>query len=308
MSGGPVPSRAHVASEAQNPRTAELDRLSTREALGLMLAEDAQVLSALEAAGEELAAAAELVAERLAAGGRLLYVGAGTSGRLGVLDAVECPPTFQSDPDLVQGLIAGGEDAMFRAVEGAEDDEATAAAELAERGLTRADVVVGISASGTTPYVRGALRHAGEVGAATVMLACVPYENVPDEAGISIRLDTGPEVLTGSTRLKAGTATKMALNAISTLAMVRLGKVHGNLMVDVNTAGNSKLLDRGLRLVSELTDLDRDSAAAALRAAGGSVKLAVVMMRRGLGREAAAEHLAACGGHLRAALGGGESS
>ena len=304
MSGEPVLSRAHVASEAPNPRTEGLDVLSVREALERIQAEDARLVAALAAAADSIAATAELVAARLAAGGRLFYVGAGTSGRLGVLDAVECPPTFQSAPDEVQALIAGGEEAMFRAVEGAEDDAEAAAVELGERGLGARDVVLGISASGTTPYVHGALDFARQRGAASVMLACVPFDNVPDTADLSIRVDTGPEVIAGSTRLKAGTATKMVLNSISTLVMVQLGKVHGNRMVDVNTSGNAKLLDRGIRLVSELCDLEREPAAALLERAGGRVKLAVVMHARGVDSVAAEELLAAAGGHLRGALAG----
>jgi N-acetylmuramic acid 6-phosphate etherase len=302
VSGERVPSRAHVASEAPNPRTDGLDELSLREALGLIQAEDARLTEALAAAADSIAAAAELVAERLGRGGRLFYVGAGTSGRLGVLDAVECPPTFQSEPGQVQALIAGGEGAMFEAVEGAEDSAQEAADELRARGLGHDDVVLGISASGTTPYVHGALACARACGAASVMLACVPFANVPDDADLSIRVDTGPEVVTGSTRLKAGTATKMVLNAISTLVMVRLGKVHGNCMVDVNTSGNRKLLDRGVRLVSELCGLEREAAASLLEAAGGRVKLAVVMHARGVDPEGAEVLLKDAGGHLRRAI------
>ena len=294
--------RAHLATERLNPASANLDTLSTAAALRVFREEDARVLHALEAAAPELEEAIELIAARLAAGGRLFYLGAGTSGRLGVLDAVECPPTFQSPPELVQGVLAGGERAMFEAVEGAEDSASAGAEELLARGLAARDVVLGITAGGTTPYVHGGLAAARELGAATVFLACVPREEAPDSADVSIRLETGPEVLQGSTRLKAGTATKMALNTISTLVMARLGKVYQNRMVDVNTGGNAKLWARGLRLVSELALVDHERAAEWLEAAEGSVKVAVLMARRGLGREAALEELKRCGGSLRLAL------
>jgi N-acetylmuramic acid 6-phosphate etherase len=297
-----------VASEAANPRTEGLDELSVREALARIQAEDARLPAALEAAAEEIARAVELISARLARGGRLFYVGAGTSGRLGVLDAVECPPTFQSAPELIRGLLAGGREAMFSALEGAEDSLEAAAQELRQLELSERDVVFGISASATTPYVQGALRCARERGAASVMLACVPFDNVPDEAEVSIRIDTGPEVLAGSTRMKAGTATKLALNSISTLVMVRLGKVHGNRMVDVNTRGNVKLLDRGIRLVGELCGLEREASARALEAARGSVKLAVLMQRRGVEAARAEALLARAGGRLREALAAGDES
>jgi N-acetylmuramic acid 6-phosphate etherase len=300
---GEVPERGHITTERANPRTRGLDALPLAEALARVQDEDAAVHDAIAAARPEILAAIELVVERLGAGGRLFYVGAGTSGRLGVLDAVELPPTFQTDPDLVQGVLAGGEGAMFRAVEGAEDSAEDAARELAARGLGAGDVVLGITAGGTTPFVHGAVAAARAAGAASVFFACVPREEAPDDADVSIRVVTGPEVLRGSTRLKAGTATKLVLNQISTLAMTRLGKVHDNLMVDVNTGGNVKLLDRGIRLVAELCELDRGDARAALEAAGGHVKLAVVMARLGLDADGARGRLAAAGGHLRRALG-----
>ncbi len=298
-SGG---ARDHFDTERAHPDSAELDELSSAEAFDLFQKEDEACARAVALARTEVAAAVDLVAARLAVGGRLFYVGAGTSGRLGVLDASECPPTFQSDPEQVQGLIAGGEQALRTSVEGAEDDEQAGARELVTRGLNERDVVLGIAAGGTTPYVHGALAEAKQRGAATIFLACVPHEQAQDEADLSIRLLTGPELLAGSTRLKAGTATKLVLNRISTLAMVRLGKVFGNRMVDVNARANAKLVERGTSLVAELCGLERDAARAALDAADGSVKLAVAMQRLQLTREEAEASLARHDGRLRALL------
>ena len=296
------PGRAHLDTERANEATAELDRLSTAEALARILAEDATVPRAVAGAAPEIVHAVELIAARLAAGGRLFYLGAGTSGRLGVLDAAECPPTFRTAPALVQGVIAGGEAALTRAVEGVEDSRSAAAEELERRGLGSGDVVFGIAAGGTTPYVHAGLAHARERGAATVFLACVPREQAGDEADVSIRVPTGPEVIAGSTRLKAGTATKLVLNAVSTLVMVRLGKVHGNLMVGLEAGANEKLRERGTGIVAELTGLARAEAAARLAAADGDVKVAVLAHLRALTPASARERLAAHGGHLRAAL------
>ena len=283
MSGLP-PSRAHLDTERTNPRSAGLDRMSLGDAFDCLNDQDAGVAAAVAEAREEIVAAIELVRERLRAGGRLIYVGAGTSGRLAVLDAVECPPTFQSDPEHIQALIAGGAPAVTGAVEGAEDARD------------------GARAGGTTPFVAGALDHARERGAATVFLACVPRELAGDRADISIRVLTGPEVVAGSTRLKAGTATKLVLNAVSTLAMVGLGKVHGNRMVDVNTRSNVKLLDRGIRLVCELCEIEREEGARRLEEAEGSVKLAVLMERCELDLAKARERLSAADDDLSRAL------
>jgi N-acetylmuramic acid 6-phosphate etherase len=227
---------------------------------------------------------------------------AGTSGRLAMLDAVECPPTFQSDPATVQAVVAGGAPALVGAVEGAEDDGGAARAELEARGLTADDVVFGITAGGTTPFVHAALALARERGAATIFLACVPEEQVGDEADVSIRIVTGPEVLAGSTRMKAGTVTKLALNTISTLTFARLGKVHGNLMVDVNTRANAKLTERGARIVAELCALDHEKATELLERADGRVKVAVVMQRLGLDPDGASARLRDHGGFLGAVL------
>ena len=298
-----VPSRGHLSTERPNPASAELDRLSTAEAVAAIQAEDETLHAALEAARPAIVRAVDLVAERLGGGGRLIYVGAGTSGRLGTLDAVECPPTFRSEPGRVQAVIAGGPAALTGAVEGAEDDADAARAALDERAVGAKDVVFGIAAGGTTPFVHGALDRARERGAATVFLACVPADQAGDDADVSIRVVTGPEVIAGSTRLKAGTATKLVLNTVSTLAFARLGKVYGNRMVDVNTAGNAKLVDRGTRLVEELVGVERGRAAELLERAGGHVKVAVVMGRLGVGSEEARARLEDAGGRLRDVIG-----
>jgi N-acetylmuramic acid 6-phosphate etherase len=243
-----------------------------------------------------------LVVASFRSGGRLIYVGAGTSGRLGVLDATECPPTYLTDPSMVQGIIAGGIEALTRSVEGAEDREADGAAAVDQREVGANDVVFGIATGGTTPFVHGAIARARRLGARTVFLACVPVEQVADEADVSIRVLTGPEVVTGSTRMKAGTATKMVLNMVTTIAMVQLGKVYQNLMVDVDTKANSKLVDRGTRIIATLTGLDRVAAGALLEAAGGRVKTALVMHARGVDRATADGLIRAGGGELRAIL------
>jgi N-acetylmuramic acid 6-phosphate etherase len=299
---GHVPDRGHIATEAANPASEALDTLSTLDAVDLFRREDAAVLRALEAAREELARLVDLAAERVARGGRLVYVGAGTSGRLGVLDASECPPTFGVPNTVVVGVIAGGDVALTNAVEGAEDDGEQGARDLRARGVGASDCVVGITAGGTTPYVHGALTAARASGAATAFITCVPRSQVADDYDVSVRLLVGPEVLQGSTRLKAGTVTKLALNTLSTLVMVRLGKVHGNRMVDVDTQTNVKLVDRGARLVQELGEVTRERALALLDEADGKVKVAVVMARRGVDADAARALLERAGGHLRRAL------
>jgi N-acetylmuramic acid 6-phosphate etherase len=297
-----VTDRGHLVTERADPRSAALDTLSTRAALALFAQADREAAAAVAAAHAELAAAVELVAARLAGGGRLVYAGAGTSGRLAVLDAAECPPTFRSAPEQVQAVIAGGPPALRAAVEGAEDDAAQGAADLAARGVGERDAVLGITAGGTTPYVHGALGEARRRGAATLFLACVPRAEVDDDYDVSLRLVCGPELVAGSTRLKAGTATKLALNALSTLVMVRLGKVHGNLMVDVDTSANAKLVDRGERLVMQIARVDRARAAGLLERAGGRVKVAALMGVRGVDAAHAEARLARAGGMLRVAL------
>ena len=293
--------RSHLLTEQRLAESMELDAMSVEDAVALMNAQDAAAVAAVAAERASVARAVEIVAAALAAGGRLIYFGAGTSGRLGVLDAAECPPTFRTDPEMVQGVIAGGEAAMFRAQEGAEDRAEDGAAAVDAKAVTSRDVVMGIAAGGTTPFVHGALRRARERGARTVFLSCV--QPVPGEPAVDlvIRPLTGPEVITGSTRLKAGTATKLVLNTITTLAMVRLGKVYGNLMVDLR-ASNQKLWDRGARIVATVTGLPRDDAMDLLRRAGGHVKVAVVMHYRSVGEDEAKALLAAAGGVLRAAI------
>ncbi len=293
--------RGHLLTEQVNPASSELDALSTEDLVGVFVAEDRKPQEAVAGAAAALAQAIDAIAQRLQAGGRLFYLGAGTSGRLGVLDAAECPPTFCSAPELVQGVLAGGAPALLRSSEGLEDLFDAGRSDLEARGFGSGDALVGIAAGGTTPYVHGGLAHARSLGALAIAMACVPAEQVPMPCDIDIRLITGPEVLTGSTRLKAGTATKMALNILSTGVMVRLGKVYGNRMVDVAVT-NSKLEDRALRILSDLANVSREQGRALLEASAGSVKLALVMARRSLDAEQAAEVLERSGGNLRQAL------
>ena len=293
--------RGHLLTEQANPRSAELDALSTADLVQVFCEEDRRPQEAVAAAAPALSAAIDAIAARLRAGGRLFYLGAGTSGRLGVLDAAECPPTFCSAPELVQGVLAGGAPALLRSSEGLEDLFEQGREDLEQRGLNASDALVGIAAGGTTPYVHGALAHARSLGALTIAMACVPAEQVPMPCDIDIRLITGPEVLTGSTRLKAGTATKMALNILSTGVMVRLGKVYGNRMVDVAVT-NSKLEDRALRILQDLGGIGREQGRELLQQSQGSVKLALLMGCRQLPLEQARQRLAQAGGQLRAAL------
>lgn len=290
-----------LLTEQRNPRSRGMDTMGPRELVRLINTEDATVPVAVAAQEDAIVAAVELVAERLRRGGRLLYVGAGTSGRLGVLDAAECPPTFGTDPSMVQGIIAGGHGALVRAKEGAEDDGDAGAADL--RGLAPGpnDVVMGIATSGVTPYVLGALDEAGRAGAATVFLCCSPSETGAAGADVVIAPAVGPEVVTGSTRMKAGTATKLVLNTITTSAMVLLGKTYENLMVDL-TATCDKLRDRSCRILAETTGVDHREAARLIEAAGGSVKAAIVMKRTGLDRERAGKLIERSGGSVRRAL------
>jgi N-acetylmuramic acid 6-phosphate etherase len=293
--------RSHLLTEQRLEASRDLDAMSVAEAVALMNREDARAVEAVGRVGDAVAAAVELVAGALGRGGRLIYVGAGTSGRLGVLDASECPPTFRTDPRMVQAVIAGGEAAVFRSQERAEDRAGDGAAAMDEREVDGRDVVLGIAAGGTTPFVHGALARARERGAGTVFLTCVqPTPNEP-AVDLVIRPLVGPEVVTGSTRLKAGTATKLVLNAISTLAMVRLGKVHENLMVDLR-ASNQKLWDRGARIVAMLTGLEREAAMPLLHRADGHVKAAVLMHHRNVDLSSAQAILKQQGGSLRAAL------
>jgi N-acetylmuramic acid 6-phosphate etherase len=266
-------------TERRNPKTAAIDLASALEIVDLINAEDRTVAEAVHAQREPIAAALSTAEQVLRAGGRLFYAGAGTSGRLGVLDASEIPPTFGAPPELVQGIIAGGSAALTRSQEGAEDRPEGARDDLDMAGVRAGDFVIGIAASGTTPYVRAALQHAKKLGARTAILACSPPPaDTLAAADIAIVVLTGPEVVTGSTRMKAGTATKLVLNTITTGAMIRLGKTYGNLMVDLQ-ASNAKLRDRAERIVSEVCGVDADAARDLLSAADGSVKLAIVMQK-----------------------------
>ncbi|MFX4271948.1 N-acetylmuramic acid 6-phosphate etherase [Propionibacteriaceae bacterium Y1685] len=290
-----------MVTESVNPDTTLIDELSTIEQIRLMNAQDADVAAAVGAQAEPIARTVDAVAERMARGGRLLYVGAGTAGRLGVLDASEIPPTFGMDPGRVIGLIAGGERAIQHAVENAEDDTAQGAADLDTVGLTADDAVVGLAASGRTPYVIGALQHARERGAFTAGLSCNPDSKVAAAAEVGIEVVVGPEVITGSTRLKSGTAQKLVLNMISTLTMIKLGKTYGNLMVDVR-ATNEKLHRRSERLVSIATGVDTTEARTALDACGGSVKTAIAMVVTGSDAAQAQALLDEHGGFLKPAI------
>lgn len=293
--------RGHLLTEQINLNSQNLDRLNALELVDLFNQEDAQTLVAIAKARLELAKAIDLAAEAIRRGGRLFYVGAGTSGRLGVLDAAECPPTFCTPPELVQGIIAGGAAALIRSSEDLEDRQEDGEAAIAQRQVHDLDIVIGITAGGTTPFVRGALEAAKQRGAKTVSISCVPTEQVSIAADVDIRLLSGPEILAGSTRLKAGTATKMALNIISTGVMVRLGKVYGNRMIDVAVT-NRKLRDRALRMLQDLTQLSRQEADDLLERSGKRVKLALLMHWSGLDAQEGDRLLEQYQGNLRAAL------
>lgn len=296
----PVPPRA---TEQRNPRSQDIDTFSSAELVDLFLAEDALVPGAVAAAREEIITTLDLVERTLRGGGRLFYVGAGTSGRLGVLDASECPPTFGTAPELIQGIIAGGPEALVRSIEGAEDDPRAGAAALKARGVTGRDMVVGIAASGATPFVAGAVTAARVAGAATALVTCAePPAALAAECDAVIRIDVGPELVTGSTRLKAGTATKLVLNQLTTGALVRLGKTYGNLMVDLE-ARNAKLRDRGERIVGEVLGTAPEVARDAIAGAGGSVRTAIVMLHLRVDRAAAEEALDRVDRRLRAIVG-----
>jgi N-acetylmuramic acid 6-phosphate etherase len=288
---------ANLATEASNPRTGHIDQLPTLDMLRLINDEDAKVATAVAAVLPEVAKAIDATVQRFEAGGRLFYIGAGTSGRLGVLDASECPPTFSVPPTLFQGLIAGGDSALRNSSEQSEDSPEQGAADLAAADFTGKDTLVGIAASGRTPYVLGALAHAKKLGALTVALTCVPNSAM---AEISIAPITGPEILTGSTRMKAGTATKLVLNMLSTGVMIRTGAVYGNLMVNVQPT-NAKLVDRAQRIIMAATGIDQPAAAKLLQEAG-SVKTAIVMQKLSLDRTSAEAQLQTHKGNLSALL------
>jgi N-acetylmuramic acid 6-phosphate etherase len=295
------PDRSHVGTEQRHPGSMEFDALSVQGCIEVLAGDQQQAVAAVLAAAPALAAFVSDVIPRMMSGGRLLYAGAGTSGRLGVLDASECPPTFRSRPDQVIGVIAGGDSALRTSSERMEDDPRGIAAEFDRLSIGPQDAVVGIAAGGTTPYPRGAVTMAKERGALTAFLTCAPCE-APPGCDHLLLVDTGPEVITGSTRLKAGTATKLALNCITTTLFTKLGKVHGNLMVDL-AATNDKLVDRAVRIMRTLhPELSREQGAALLEAAGGSLKVALVMHARGVDRGEAQARLDAGQGVLRAAI------
>ena len=290
-----------LTTEASNPDSADLDRLETLELVQLINAEDAKVAAAVGEAAAQIAAAIDVISTRLGSGGRLIYVGAGTSGRLGVLDAAECPPTFNADPEQVIGLIAGGPAALTNPVEGAEDSPELAVEDLQAIDLSAKDAVVGIAASGQTPYVLAALEHARSVGAAAIGFACNRGAPIEAHADIMITVVAGPEVLAGSTRMKAGTATKMVLNMLTTGSMVRLGKTYGNLMVDLQ-ATNAKLITRTVRILQKLSGQTAADAEALLQRCNGELKTAIVCNKLNLSPEAARAKLEAANGRLRLAL------
>lgn len=292
-----------LVSESRNPATMNLDEMTTLEMVATFNHEDSKVPEAIRAVLPEVAQAVDMAAASFKAGGRLIYLGAGTSGRLGVLDASECPPTFGVPHGLVVGLIAGGPGALLKAVEGAEDSEELGVSDLKNLQITPADTIVGLAASGRTPYVIGALRYARELGCATVAISCNPDSPIAHEAQVAISPVVGPEALTGSTRLKSGTAQKLVLNMISTGAMVKNGKVYQNLMVDVK-ATNVKLVDRACRIVVEATGAARADAEAALSQTDFEVKPAILMILANISAQEAIQRLTAHHGFLRAALAG----
>lgn len=290
-----------MTTETRNPKTLELDSMSTQDILKVMNEEDQQVALAVREQLPQIEKAIDKIATSLRKGGRLIYAGAGTSGRIGLLDAVECPPTFGTDPEQVVGLIAGGEKAFIKAVEGAEDSRELGVNDLKAINLTSDDTVVGIAASGRTPYVIAALEYANEIGASTVAVACNQNSAVGKAAQIAIEVVPGPEVLTGSTRLKSGTAQKLVANMLSTVSMIKVGKVYKNLMVDVQQT-NEKLIVRAQNIVMEATGCDRETAKAHLEIAEGHAKLAITMILLNCDKTEALDRLAKAEGHVRKAI------
>lgn len=292
-----------LVTEQPNPASANIDRLSTVDVLRIINAEDAKIAEAVEREIPQIARTVDSVAAAIENGGRLFYIGAGTSGRLGVLDASECPPTFNVPYEMVQGIIAGGEVALSKATEASEDDPASGARDLAARGFSPKDILIGIAASGRTPYVLGAIRAARSMGAVTAGISCVPRSQLSGEVDIPIAPVVGPEVVTGSTRMKAGTATKLVLNMISTAVMIRLGYVYGNLMVNVQPK-NEKLVARAIRIIGQAVPADETQAAILFERSGNRVPVAIVMGRLGLAREQAESRLQAARGVIARALEG----
>lgn len=290
-----------LTTEAHNPESSQIDSLSAIEIVNLMNSQDAAIADAIAQQKQQIAVAIERIAEQFRLGGRLIYVGAGTSGRLGVLDASECPPTFSTPPEMVVGLIAGGEKALTRAIEGAEDHPEYGRRDLSEIGLCEKDILVGIATSGRTPYVIGALQYARELGVTTIGFSCNRDCQLKPHSDVIIAPIVGPEVISGSTRLKAGTATKMVLNMLTTGAMVRIGKTYGNLMVDLR-ATNSKLTLRSRRILSEIAGVEPDVAERLLQQCGGELKTAIVAHVRGVSAEKARQLIDTADGQLRRAL------
>ena len=291
-----------IATEQRNPNTMNIDSLSTLDMVRLINREDHKVAEAVGLVTDKIAQAVDLIADRLSKGGRLIYCGAGTSGRLGILDAVECPPTYSTEPEMVQGLMAGGYGAIFKAVEGAEDSKELGREDLRNIAFAAGDVLVGIAASGRTPYVLGCMEYAKELGAATVSVTCCPGSVLDNAADIGISPAPGPEVVTGSTRMKSGTAQKMVLNMLSTGAMIKLGKVYGNLMVDVKPS-NEKLIRRCVNIVCAAAECDEATAVAALEACEYRPKTAIVMVLMGVDAEEAKMLLSHGEGHISKVLG-----
>ena len=292
-----------IATEQRNPNTMKIDALSTLDMVKLINREDHRVAEAVALVTDKIAEAVDVIAARLSTGGRLIYCGAGTSGRLGILDAVECPPTYSTDPETVQALMAGGYGAIFKAVEGAEDSKELGKTDMQGIGFSGKDVLVGIAASGRTPYVLGCMEYAKELGAPTVAVTCCPGSILDSFADIGIAPAPGPEVVTGSTRMKSGTAQKMVLNMLSTGAMIKLGKVYGNLMVDVKPS-NEKLVRRCVTIVCSATDCTEEEAVDALERCGYHPKTAIVMLLRGVDAETADRLLEAAGGRIAKVLAG----
>ena len=293
---------AELVTEQRNPNSLDIDLKSTQEIIAIFHEENQKALAAVEAVSASIAEGVHLITDAFQQGGRLFYIGAGTSGRLGVLDASECPPTFSAHPDMVQGIIAGGDRALRRSVEAAEDKPEMGAQAIRERGVADRDVLVGIASSGYTPYVIGALKEARKLGAKTIFLCCSPAaDELSEFVNVCIAPIVGPEIITGSTRLKAGTATKLVLNMLSTISMIKIGKVYNNLMVDLQSS-NAKLTDRGVRIIMEVTGANADTAKETLARASGSVKTAIVMLAKGVEYDEAVARLEARAGVLRRVL------
>ena len=291
-----------LITEARNPSSTDIDLKSTDDIVQIFNEENRHMLAAVESESSSIVQGADLITTVFREGGKLFYIGAGTSGRLGVLDASECPPTFSTDPSMVHGIIAGGDRALRQSVEGAEDLPDAGAGAIREHGVTNRDAVVGIASSGRTPYVLGALAEAHQIGAKTIFICCVPPAgNLTAFVDVFITPIVGPEIVTGSTRMKAGTATKLVLNILTTISMIKLGKVYNNLMVDVR-ASNAKMIDRGTRIVMEVAGTDYVTAKAALEDAGGSAKIAIVMLVKGIDLEDAVARLERHRGFLRQVL------